>query len=211
MAFFNREDIDGFDHIHKINLMNSLSGYKSANLIGSISSKAQENVAVFSSVVHLGSNPPLLGFILRPTLDVPRNSYENLKEIGFYTVNHIAESFIEDAHHTSAKYAKEISEFEVTNLTPEYINGFVAPFVKESPVKIAMKYLNEYHIRENDTLMIVGEIQFFQVEDSMLSEDGFLNLSKGKVTAINGLDGYTVPELLTRQKYQRPKKTEKTV
>ena len=35
--FFNKEDIDGFDKIHRINLMNSLSGYKSANLIGSIS------------------------------------------------------------------------------------------------------------------------------------------------------------------------------
>lgn len=207
MAFFNREDIDSFDPIHKINLMNSLSGYKSANLIGSISSNAQENVAVFSSIVHLGSNPPLLGFILRPTT-VPRNTYENLKEIGYYTINHIAESFIEDAHHTSAKYPKEQSEFEVTNLTPEYINGFIAPFVKESPVKIAMKYLNEYYIKENDTLMIIGEIQFFQVKDTMLEEDGFLNLSKGKVTTINGLDGYAVPELLTRQKYQRPKKTE---
>lgn len=210
MAFFTKEDINGFDHIHKINLMNSLSGYKSANLIGSISSNAIENVAVFSSLIHLGSTPPLLGFILRPTT-VPRNTYENIKEIGSFTINHIAKPFIEDAHHTSAKYDKNISEFNVTNITPEYINGFVAPFVKESPVKIAMKYIEEYYIKANNTIMVIGEIQFFDVKDTMLEEDGFLNLSKGEVATINGLDGYAVPELLTRQKYQRPKEIKKTI
>ncbi|WP_299621321.1 flavin reductase [uncultured Tenacibaculum sp.] len=204
--FFNREDIDGFDKIHRINLMNSLSGYKSANLIGSISPDGEENVAVFSSIVHLGSNPPLLGFILRPTT-VPRNTYENIKETGFYTVNHITKSITEDAHHTSAKYDKGVSEFEMTNLTPEYKNDFIAPFVQESPVQIGMKYVEEYYIKANDTIMLVGEIQFFEVEDHMLQEDGFLNLSKGNVATINGLDGYAIPNLFTRYEYQRPKKT----
>ncbi len=203
--FFKKEDISGFDHIYKINLMNSLSGYKSANLIGSISPDGEENVAVFSSIVHLGSNPPLLGFILRPTT-VPRNTYENIKETGFYTVNHITKSITEDAHHSSAKYPKGVSEFEMTNLTPEYKNNFIAPFVQESPVQIGMKYLEEYYIKANDTIMLVGQIQFFEVEDHMLQEDGFLNLSKGNVATINGLDGYAIPNLFTRYEYQRPKK-----
>ena len=81
---FTKEDMNKFKQIERINLMNSLSGYKSANLIGSISEAGIENVAVFSSVVHLGSNPPLLGFILRPNV-VPRNTYENIKEMGVYT------------------------------------------------------------------------------------------------------------------------------
>lgn len=204
--FFKKEDISGFDHIYKINLMNSLSGYKSANLIGSISPDGEENVAVFSSIVHLGSNPPLLGFILRPTT-VPRNTYENIKETGFYTVNHITKSITEDAHHTSAKYDKGVSEFEMTNLTPEYKNDFIAPFVQESPVQIGMKYVEEYYIKANDTIMLVGEIQFFEVKDHMMEEDGFLNLSKGNVATINGLDGYAIPNLFTRYEYQRPKKT----
>ncbi|WP_442266590.1 flavin reductase family protein [Tenacibaculum sp. ZS6-P6] len=204
--FFKKENISGFDHIYKINLMNSLSGYKSANLIGSISPDGKENVAVFSSIVHLGSNPPLLGFILRPTT-VPRNTYENIKETGFYTVNHITKRITEDAHHSSAKYDKGVSEFEMTNLTPEYKKNFIAPFVQESPVQIGMKYVEEYYIKANDTIMLVGEIQFFEVEDHMLQEDGFLNLSKGNVATINGLDGYAIPNLFTRYEYQRPKKT----
>ncbi|CAM1343466.1 flavin reductase family protein [Tenacibaculum amylolyticum] len=204
MQFFDRKDIDKFDRIHKINLMNSLSGYKSANLLGTVSPEGQENVAVFSSIVHLGSAPPVLGFVLRPTT-VPRNTYENIKSTGFYTVNHICQEITEDAHHTSAKYPKEISEFEMTNLTPEYKNDFKAPFVKESPVQIGLKYLEEYYIKANDTLLIVGEIQFFYVQEQMLEADGFLNLSKGKVATINGLDGYAIPDSTTRYAYQRPK------
>ena len=204
MAFFTRNDIDSFDHIHKINLMNSLSGYKSANLIATVSKEGVENVAVFSSVVHLGSNPPLLGYVLRPTT-VPRNTYDNIKSTGFYTINHVTENITEDAHHTSAKYDENISEFDMTNLTSEYKNDFKAPFVKESPVKIALKYVDEYHIKANDTILLVGEIQFFEVEDKMLQEDGFLNLSKGRIATINGLDGYAIPNLFTRYEYQRPK------
>ena len=64
MAFYQREDIDNLEKIFKINLINSCSGFKSANLLGSISNEGVSNVAVFSSVIHLGSNPPTLGFIL---------------------------------------------------------------------------------------------------------------------------------------------------
>lgn len=205
MAFFTNQQLSEQEHLYKINLINSLSGYKSANLIGSISKENIENVAVFSSVIHLGSSPPVFGFILRPTT-VPRHTYKNIKESGVFTINHIYEAIIKDAHHTSAKYDEDISEFDVTDLESEYRNGFKAPFVKGSPIQIAMKYIEEYHIKANGVLMIVGEIQSVQIQDELLEEDGFVNLSKGKVTAINGLDGYAVPKLKIRNEYQRPKK-----
>ena len=205
MAFFTNNDISELEVLYRINMVNSLSGYKSANLIGSVSSDGVENVAIFSSVIHLGSSPALLGFILRPTT-VPRGTYKNIKETGVYTINHIANDFIEDAHHTSAKYDSEISEFDVTKLNAAYLNSFKAPFVAQSPIKIAMKYVEEYHIKANDVIMIVGEIKSVTIEDDLLQEDGFIDLSKGNVATINGLDGYAIPTLETRQQYQRPLK-----
>ena len=88
MATITRTDIDAMEKLYRINLINSCSGYKSANLIATQSSDGFTNVAVFSSVTHLGSNPPLLGFVTRPAF-VPRNTYENIKETGIYTINHI--------------------------------------------------------------------------------------------------------------------------
>jgi flavin reductase (DIM6/NTAB) family NADH-FMN oxidoreductase RutF len=205
MAFFTNKDISELEHLYKINMVNSLSGYKSANLIGSISNKGVENVAIFSSVIHLGSNPPLLGFILRPTT-VPRGTYKNIKENGVYTINHISSDFIEDAHHTSAKYDSEISEFDMTDLNATYINDFKAPFISQSPIKIAMKYIEEYYIKANDVIMVVGEIESVKIEEGLLQKDGYIDLSKGNVATINGLDGYAIPKLKTRQEYQRPNK-----
>lgn len=99
MAYFSNRDISALQHLYKINLINSCSGYKSANLIGTKSANSISNVAIFSSVIHLGSEPALLGFILRPTT-VARNTYENIKETGVYTINHVHQAIIEEAHHT---------------------------------------------------------------------------------------------------------------
>ena len=205
MKHFNIDEIHQLAHLYKINLINSCAGYKSANLIATKSAKNTTNVAVFSSVIHLGSTPPLLGFILRPTT-VPRNTYQNIIETGFYTINHIHQEILEDAHHTSAKYKREISEFDVTNLETDYKNNFNAPFVKDCPIQIGMKYVEEYDIKSNNTKLVVGEIQELYIEEKLLKEDGFVNLSEGNIATINGLDGYAVPTLKERFEYQRPKK-----
>ena len=202
---YTRDQINNLEKIKKINLINSCSGYKSANLIGTISKEGITNVAVFSSVTHLGSNPPTLGFILRPTT-VPRDTYKNILESGVFTINHIFENIIEDAHHTSAKYEEVISEFDITGLEDEYYNDCIAPFVKGSPVQMEMKFIEEYHIKSNNVIHIIAEIKNLYVKDDILNEDGFLDLAKGKVAAVNGLDAYAIADNNTRFNYQRPKK-----
>ncbi len=205
MKRISRSEIAAFDRLYKINLINSCSGYKSANLIGTLSEDGVENLAVFSSVIHLGSSPPLLGFIMRPTT-VPRHTFDNLRRSGFYSINHISGDFAALAHQTSAKYPREISEFEETGLTPCYRHDFLAPFVQESPVQIAMKYADQIPIHANDTILVIGEIQDIYLKPEMLQEDGFLDLTKGDVVAINGLDAYALPHTIDRFDYARPGK-----
>ena len=205
MAFFNFNDIQNLEKIFKINLINSCSGFKSANLLGSISEEGVTNVAVFSSVTHLGSKPPTLGFILRPTT-VPRDTYKNIKDLGVFTINHIHEGIIVDAHHTSAKYPKEVSEFDMTGLEEEFKGAFKAPFVKGAPVQMSMKFIEEVYVPSNDVMLIVSQIQELYIDDALLQEDGLINLSKGNVAAINGLDTYAIPQFNKQLSYQRPKK-----
>ncbi|MBG7629000.1 MAG: flavin reductase [Bacteroidetes bacterium] len=205
MTYFNTNDINSLEHLYKINLINSCAGYKSANLIGTKSTDDKTNLAIFSSVIHLGSSPPLLGFILRPTT-VPRNTYENIMETGYFTINHIYKKILKDAHHTSAKYDRNISEFDVTGLETDYKDNFFAPFVKNSPLQLAMKYIEEYNIISNGTKLVIGEIQGLYIKKELLEDDGFINLSKGAIAAINGLNGYSIPNLKERFEYQRPLK-----
>lgn len=204
MIRINHKQLDDFEHVYRINLVNSCSGYKSANLIGTKSESGIENVAVFSSVTHMGSNPPLMGFFCRPTT-VSRNTYDNIKATGYYTVNHIHNAILGDAHHTSAKYDATISEFNKTKLESDYKNDFFAPFLKNAPLQMAMRYKEEYLIKANETILVVGAVEDIYIDEVMLENDGFINLSKGNVAAINGLDGYSIPEASIRFPYQRPR------
>ncbi len=204
MKRFLRSEIDALEHLYKINLINSCSGFKSANLIGSISNNKIPNVAVFSSVVHMGSAPPLMGMVFRP-LTVPRDTYKNIKETKYYTINHIHEEITQEAHHTSAKYPLEFSEFDATKLTPQYKDEWDVPFVKNAPVQLLMKYEEEYHIKSNDTILLIGSIEALFIKENLIKHDGFVDLVEGNVTAINGLDAYAVPKERRRYDYQRPR------
>ena len=206
MIHYSRTDIDKMDKIFRLNLINSCTGFKSANLLGTKSLNGVSNVAVFSSITHLGSNPPLIGFILRPTT-VPRDTYRNIKDTGVFTVNHIYSDIIEDAHHTSAKYPDEVSEFTKTDLEEEFLGDFPAPFVKGAKIRLGCRFLNAYEIKENDTLLLVSAIEHvFITDQDIQQQDGWLKLENANTVAINGLDGYATTSLLDRYAYARPKK-----
>jgi flavin reductase (DIM6/NTAB) family NADH-FMN oxidoreductase RutF len=200
MKNISKETISQMDKVEKSNLVNSCTGFKSANLIATKSIEGNTNVAILSSVTHLGSSPSLIGFIVRPTT-APRDTYKNIMETGYFTINHITIDMIADAHHTSAKYDSEISEFDKTNLEEEYKEGFNIPFVKGSPVQLYCKYVNEYIIKENDTIHIIASIEHVFFDEALEHKDGWLQLDKGNIVALNGVDGYFLPKLIDRFQY----------
>lgn len=209
MKHITSHDIEKMEKIFRLNLINSSTGYKSANLIATKSKSGNPNVAVFSSVTHMGSNPAMLGFVTRP-LSVSRNTYDNIKNTSYFTVNHIHQKMIEQAHQTAAKYDEEISEFHKTGLSEEYLDNFHAPYVKQSEIKLGCKYLNEYEIKENDTLLVVAAIEHIYFEEDIQMPDGWLRLDDAGTVAVNGLDGYSLPSLLDRFHYARPGKEVKS-
>lgn len=210
MQHYSAKDLNELPSRYRAHFINSCTGYKSANLIGSISQDGLTNVAVFSSVIHLGSNPPLLGFMLRPTT-VARNTYDNLKKTGVFTVNHIHSSIVRSAHQTSAKYDGEVSEFDKVALKEEFLDNFKAPYVKESKVKLGCEFSSEYFIKENECLFITGAIKHIYLEDGIQSQDGWLDLEEAQTITVNGLDGYSLPHLLERLSYAEPDKDLKDI
>ena len=209
MICLDKVEFQALSKVPRLNLINSCMGYKSANLIGSISKDGNYNLAVFSSITHLGSDPALLGFILRPTT-VPRHTYSNIKETQYFSVNAISESFIQKAHQTSANYDQDVNEFEVTGIEMETKTDSSVPFVKSSPIQLLCKYVNEYLIEENGTIHIIASIEKIFVQDELLGEDYWIRLDHGNVVAINGLDGYVKTKLIERFPYARvSQKTEK--
>ena len=204
MIHFNRDIIDKLDKVSRLNLINSVTGFKPANLIGTISKQNQENLAIFSSVVHLGSKPPLLGLFTRPN-SIPRDTYTNIIESKFYTINHINDNIIERSHMTSAKFNRDESEFEKCDLEKEYFDGFHAPYLKESECKIGMKFIEEIKIKSNDTILIVGEIINIIIKQDSVLEDGSLDFEKLNSVCISGLDTYYKTQKIAKYPYAKKK------
>ena len=188
--YWSKEDIINTNKIKRLNLINSVSGTKSANLIGTKSDSGQENLAIFSSVIHLGSNPALLGFVLRPDKDVRRHTYDNIITSKSYTINSIHASFIDKAHYTSAKFSVDESEFEKCKLEAQYLNEFNAPFVKASKLKMALKLQEVVDIKINSCKLIIGSIEHLHVDQEAIEENGQVNLQKLDTVAIGGLNSY---------------------
>ena len=200
---FRTDDIQALDKITRLNLINSLSGIKPANLIGTQSKEGQTNLAIFSSVIHLGSNPPLLGMVSRPDKDVPRHTLDNIEKQEYYTINHLNSDYIEGGHYTSAKFDKSDSEFNKCGFAEEYIDGFSAPFVEQSIIKLGMKLKSIVPIVINGTVLIIGEIVLISLPDNIMSSEGMLDLSLAKGTGISGLNTYYSLDKLKTFPYAR--------
>ena len=197
------DEIMSWEGRYRANLINKIIGYKPANLIGTRSPDGHENLALFNSLVHIGANPPYLGFILRPTT-VARHTYANIRATGFYTVNAVTANIHGKAHMTSGKFDADTSEFEACGLEAINLGNFQAPFVRESPVKIGMSYVEEYPISCNDTRLIIGRVECLQVPEGSIAADGDLPLDQLDLTAIGGLDTYYSGNKVSRFAYFRP-------
>jgi flavin reductase (DIM6/NTAB) family NADH-FMN oxidoreductase RutF len=201
----SHEAIMAMEKQERVHFANSLNGFKSVCLVGTQNKIRQTNLAIIDSLIHIGSNPPLFGMIFRPGV-VERHTLENILETGFYTINHINENIYKQAHQTSARYDREVSEFEVTGLQPEYKNEFFAPFVQESHVLLAMEFKEKVELTINNTVLVIGEVKDVYFPENCLSGDGFLDIEKAQTITCSGLDSYHKTIRLDRLSYAKPDK-----
>jgi flavin reductase (DIM6/NTAB) family NADH-FMN oxidoreductase RutF len=191
-------------------LVNSLTGFKSANLVGTADEDGTCNLAIMSSVVHLGSHPPLLALVVRPGGE-ERHTLANLLRSGHYSINHVGAGMIEAAHQTAARYPAGTCEFEATGLTPEWWDDFSAPLVAEATVKMAMALREHQELAINGTHLVIGEILAVAMPAACRREDGSLDLAAAGTVALTGLDGYHSAQLVKRMAYAKPDLPPRTI
>lgn len=195
--------LDSMKKQDRVHLINSIGGFKSVVLVGTKDIDGIENLAIFSSFVHIGANPPLIALIFRPS-PPERDTLCNILSTGFYTINHINESIYKQAHQTSARFDQNVSEFEEVGLTPEYKNNFFAPFVAESNVQLGITFREKIDIQINDTSMIIGEITQLYLPENSLNSDGFVDIELLNTITCSGLDSYHKTIQLDRLSYAKP-------
>jgi flavin reductase (DIM6/NTAB) family NADH-FMN oxidoreductase RutF len=203
MQHLSHDQLTNMSARYRAQLVNSLSGFKSANLIGTRNAHNETNLAMFSSIVHLGASPALVGFITRPN-SVERHTLDNILQTKKFTINQVNEGFWEAAHQTSARYSADECEFEQTGLSPYYIDGFSAPFVKESRLKYGLTLRDIIPIQLNGTQMVIGEITDIICNKAAIKKDGYIDIESLDTVAISGLDSYHTSKRLSRLSYAKP-------
>lgn len=205
MQHFSINEIKEWERFCRSNFINSLSGFKSASLIGTINAAGKPNLAIFSNIVHIGADPALIGFINRP-LEAAKHTITNIRETNVYSINHIHKEITAPAHQTSAKYTAEENEFTATGLTPEYHSCCKAPFVKESRIKYAMELMEVIPIQHNNTFFVIGKVTDVYLSKDYINADGFIAIEKAGSMASLGIDGYYTASPIARYAYAKPGK-----
>lgn len=201
------EDIESWNDDRKRGrFFNCLSGIKSGVLVGTANSQKKSNLAIFTSLFHLGANPALMGIVIRPDIS-PRHTLLNIKEVGYYTLNLLPYDFHQNGHQTSARYPENISEFGACGFTEEWSE--LVPYVKESQIKWLMKLVKVVDIPENNTHIVIGEVKEIQIPEVLISDDGAVDIAGSDPALVTGLDCYHQVKPGKRYAYAKPDKETK--
>ena len=203
MQHITRGEIQSLNQRYRAQLINSLSGFKSANLIGTQDANGKSNLAIISSVVHLGASPALVGFIMRPD-NGERHTLDNIITSKHYTINQVSADIYQQAHQCSARIPRQESEFTHTGLSAHYVGNINAPFVKESHIKYAVKVKEILPIELNNTQFIIGEIIHIICHKKAIQSDGYIDLEATNAVSVSGLDSYHKSSRLSRLSYAKP-------
>ncbi len=196
-------NIPGMERRARAAFVNSLSGFKSANLIGTSDGEGATNLAIMSSLTHLGSHPPLFSLVIRPGGD-ERHTLRNILDTGVFSVNHVTAEMVEQAHQTAARYAPEESEFDATGLCPVWLDNFGAPMVREANVRLGLKLRQHMKLAINDTHLVIGEVVLACVPEQACRADSSLDLGAAGSVALSGLDTYHTGGEQKRMAYAKP-------
>jgi flavin reductase (DIM6/NTAB) family NADH-FMN oxidoreductase RutF len=202
MQHFNSTTINQWDKFYRTNFINTLSGFKSATLIGTVKPNGQPNLGLFSNVVHVGANPAIIGFINRPTAAAP-HTIQNIQTNGVYTMNLMGQQYAQQTHAASTKIDDATDEFAYCNLTPEWQPNITAPFVQQAVVKYALSLLEIIPIKHNNTFLVLGTLTNAFVPQHLIEPDGFISLEKANTITTLGIDGYYTTTKNTRYQYAK--------
>ncbi len=146
-----------------------------------------------------------MGFVVRPSGEVLRNTYDNIQKTGVFTINHVNVNCTAQAHTTSAKFDPHLSEFDICNFTEQWLSSFAAPFVQESHLKIGLSFVDTIPIELNGTVLVIGQVEHLFIEDNVVSEEGYVDLSQIDSIGVGGLNTYYTLNKQATYPYARAK------
>lgn len=201
MPAYSYEALMASDRKWRINFINSLIGPKNLHVLLTRAADHRLNAAIFNSGLHIGSSPPYVGFLLRPTT-VPRHTYANLQVYPYATLNAVSYGFYQRAHETHMKFAAGANEADAVGLPLRWEEDSDLPYLAESPLTARLRLVEEHLLTINQTRLLVFAVESVWVAQAV-EPDGFIRLDALGLTAGSGCDAYWKLEFLERRPLRR--------
>ncbi len=120
------------------------------------------------------SSPPCVAVSLRKAT----YSYGNIVERKAFTINIPSETYVKEIDYFGIVSGKNKDKFSATGLTPVKSGLVDAPYVKEFPFALECRLLHTIEIGLHT--QFIGEIMDIKADESMLDENGSLDIEKIK-------------------------------
>ena len=150
---------------------NAMVGPRPIGWISSHDSAGNLNLAPYSFFNAFNYTPPIIGFASIGAKD----SLRNIQETGEFGWNLVTRPLAEQMNASCAAVGPEISEFELTGLTPVASRNIKVPRVAESPVSFECKLTQIVQLHGVDgvlvpTWLVLGEVVGVYIAKRLLKD-----------------------------------------
>ncbi|HVY07830.1 MAG TPA: flavin reductase family protein [Burkholderiales bacterium] len=177
--------------------------------IGWISTRSRSgifNLAPYSYFNAFCDSPPIIGFASSAE---GKDSLRNVRETGEFAFNLVTRALAEQMNATSATVAPEVSEFELSGLTPAPSRIISAPRVAESPVSFECKCTEIHQLKSAagesiPSWLALGEVVAVHIDKAFLRDGIYDTAAAQHLARAGGLGDYFWVEAATHMGMKRP-------
>ena len=120
----------------------------------------------------LNTNPPIVYISVRPS----RYSYNLIKESKEYVINLTTKDLVRAVDWCGVKTGEKLDKFKEMKLHKEKANFVKCPMIKESPVSIECKVIEEKDLGSHT--VFISEVLAINADEKYINEKGAFDISK---------------------------------
>ena len=136
--------------------------------IGSLSADGIPNLAPYSFFNCVSGLPPT--FVFAPGRSVRRDTLDNVREVGEFTINIVTADVVEAMNATAASHPADVDEFEAAGLTAVASTSVRPPMVGEcrANIECVVTQIVDIGHPEHGNALVVGEAVEIHVDPELL-------------------------------------------
>lgn len=164
--------------------------------ISTLSTDGVANLAPYSQFTNLTFDPPYVIVSINQTMDGKRkDTTVNIESTGEFVYNIVPYALKDAMNITAAAFPADVDEFEAAGLTKGECKLVKAPRVLESPINLECTYVQTIRLpgqsKVGSTDIIIGKVVAVHIDDSVIMDDGKIDVLKIRPLARMGYSDYT--------------------